>query len=215
MDSCLSKQQCGFRKGYSAQYCLLVMLEKRKSAIDKGKYLEALLMDLFKTLDCLSHDLLIAKLHVDVFDLPELRLIQSYLSNRKQRTKINVTHSSLEEILFGVPQGSVLGPLLFNIFLCDLFWIMCRTDSESYAVDNTSYVSGDSIDDVIKSFKDDSMNLFKWFLDNHMKVNSDKYYLITSKQILNLKIGNISIENSTCEKIQGVKVNNKILQCNK
>ena len=94
------------------------MLEKRKSAIDKGKYLEALLMDLFKTLDCLSHDLLIAKLHVYVFDLPELRLIQSYLSNRKQRTKINVTHSSLEEILFGVPQGSVLGPLLFNIFLC-------------------------------------------------------------------------------------------------
>ena len=92
---------------------------------------------------------------------------------------------------------------------------MCRTDCESYAVDNTSYVSGDSIDDVIKSFKDDSMNLFKWFLDNHMKVNSDKYYLITSKQILNLKIGNISIENSTCEKIQGVKVNNKILQCNK
>ena len=118
MDSCLSKQQCGFRKGYSAQYCLLVMLEKRKSAIDKGKYLEALLMDLFKTLDCLSHDLLIAKLHVYVFDLPELRLIQSYLSNRKQRTTINVTHSSLEEILFGVPQGSVLGPLLFNIFLC-------------------------------------------------------------------------------------------------
>ena len=118
MDSCLSKQQCGFRKGYRAQYCLLVMLEKRKSAIDKGKYLEALLMDLFKTLDCLSHDLLIAKLHVYVFDLPELRLIQSYLSNRKQRTKINVTHSSLEEILFGVPQGSVLGPLLFNIFLC-------------------------------------------------------------------------------------------------
>ena len=125
-----------------------------------------------------------------------------------------MTHSSLEEILFGVPQGSVLGPLLFNIFLWDLFWIICRTNSESYAADNTSYVSGDSIDDVIKSFKDDSINLFKWFLDNHMKVNSDKYYLITSKQILNLKIGNISTENSTCEKIQGVKVNNKILQCN-
>ena len=121
MDSYLSKQQCRFRKGYSTQYCLLVMLRKRKNAVDKGKCVGALLTDLSKTFDCLSHKLLTAKLHAYGFDLPALKPIQSYLSNRKQRTKINATYTLWEEILFGVPQGSILGPLSFNIFLYDLF----------------------------------------------------------------------------------------------
>ena len=108
-----------------------------------------------------------------------------------------------------LPKGSILGPLLFNIFLCDLFWIMCETDFASYADDNTLYVLGDSIDDVIKSLKGNSINLFKWFLDNQMKAKGDKCHLITSKQsYVNLKIGNIKIENSTCEKLLGVKVVN-------
>ena len=96
MDSYLSKQQCGFRKGYSTQYCLLVMLEKWKNAVDKGKCFGALLTDLSKAFDCLSHELLIAKLHAYDFELSALKLIQSYLSNRKQRTKINATYSSWE-----------------------------------------------------------------------------------------------------------------------
>ena len=128
MDSYLSKQQCGFRKGYSPQYCLLMMLGKWKNAVDKGKRFGELLTDLSKAFDCLSHELLIAKLHAYGFDLPALKLIQSYLSNRKQRTKINATYSSWEEILFGVPQGSILSPSLFNIFLCDLFWMVCKPD---------------------------------------------------------------------------------------
>ena len=73
------------------------------------------------------------------------------------------------------------------------------------------YVLGDSIDDVIESLEDDSINLFKWFLDNQMKANSDKFHLITSNQsCMNLKIGNINIENSTCEKLLGVNVENKL-----
>ena len=113
---------------------------------------------------------------------------------------------SREEMLFRAPQGSILGPLLFNIFLCDLFWIMCETDFASYADDNTPYALGDNIDDIIKSLEDDSINLFKWFLDNQMKANSDKCHLITSKQsCINLKIGNINIENSACEKLLGVR----------
>ena len=70
---------------------------------------------------------------------------------------------------------------------------------------------GDSIDDVIKSLEDDSINLFKWFIDNQMNANSDKCHFITSKQsCMNLKIGNINIENSTCEKLLGDKVDNKL-----
>ena len=73
---------------------------------------------------------------------PALRLVQSYLSNRKQRTKINSELSLWEEILFGVPQGSILGPILFNIFLCDIFFIMNEVDLVSYADENTPFFRG-------------------------------------------------------------------------
>ena len=82
MDSYLSKQQCGFRKGYTTQYCVLVMLERWKNAVDKGKCFGALLTDLSTAFDCRSHELLLAKLHAYDVDLPTLKPIQSYLSNR-------------------------------------------------------------------------------------------------------------------------------------
>ena len=100
------------------------MLEKWKSAIDNKKMFGAFLTDLSKVFDCLSHDLLIAKLNTYGFNIAVLRLVQNYLSNRKQRTKTNSDFSSCEEILFGVPQRFILGPLLLNIFLRDLFFIM-------------------------------------------------------------------------------------------
>ena len=87
---------------------------------------------------------------------------------------------------------------------------MFETDFASYADDNTPYAFGDSTDNVIKSFEDDSISSFRWSLDNQMKANSDKCHLITSKQsYMNLKIGNINIENSSCEKLLGVKLNNR------
>ena len=107
MENFFSKFQCGFRKGYSTQQCLIALIEKWKSATDKGKSFRALLTDLSKVFDCLPHELLIAKLHPYGFSLAALRLFCSYLSNRKQRTKINESYSSWEEILFGVPQGSI------------------------------------------------------------------------------------------------------------
>ena len=92
------------------------MLEKWKLTVDKGKSFGVLLTDLSKAFDCLLHDHLLAKLHCYRFSLPALKLIHSYLQNRKQRTKINSTYRSWEEILFRIPQGSILGTLLFNIF---------------------------------------------------------------------------------------------------
>ena len=126
IDQFLLKYRCGFHKGYSTQYCLLAKLEKWKSAVDKGKSFGALLTDLSEAFDCLSHELLLAKLHVYWFGIAALRLIHSYLTHRRQRTKINMSFSSWEEIVFGVPQGSILGPLLFNIFLCNLFFIYVK-----------------------------------------------------------------------------------------
>ena len=111
--SFFSKYQCEFGKGFSAQHCLVSMLEKWKSATDNKKSFGALLRDLSKAFDCLSHELLVAKLNAYGFNMSVLRFVHSYLKNRMQRTKINSEYNSWEEIMFGVPQGSILGWVSF------------------------------------------------------------------------------------------------------
>ena len=93
------------------------MLERWKLAVDNKRNFGALLTDLSKAFDCLPHDLLFAKLNAYGFSLSALRLVQSCLSNRKQRTKVDSEFTLWEEILFGVPQGSILGPLIYYLFM--------------------------------------------------------------------------------------------------
>ena len=99
----LSKNQCGFRKGYSCQHCLVAMIEKWKMSIDSKGSFGALLTDLSKAFDCIPHELMIAKLDPYGFDLKALTLVFNYLRNRKQRVKINSSYSDWSDLLFGVP----------------------------------------------------------------------------------------------------------------
>ena len=130
-----SKYICGFRKGHSTQHCLLFTLENLRKALDKRLKTGILLTDLSKAFDSISHDLLIAKLHAYGFSRNTLTLIHDYLSDQKQRTKVRDTYSTWRYIMYGIPQGSILGPLLFNICINDLFLFSTDFKIANYADD--------------------------------------------------------------------------------
>ena len=142
---------------------------------------ETLLIDPSKAFDCLDHELPTAKLNAYSFNLPVLRLIHDYFSNRRQRIKIENNYITWMEIVFGVTQGSILRPLLFNIFLAGLFFIISNINIASYADDNTSYIAADSIDDLIKSLEEASTALFQWFDNIFFKSNLGKFHLLIDK----------------------------------
>ena len=139
LNKIFSKYQRSFRKGFSAQHCLIAMIEKWRQSLDSGGQAAAVLTDLSKAFDCIDHQLLIAKLNAYVFDNSSLTFIYSYFSERKERTKINSSFSCWAEILFGVPQGSILGPLLFNAYICNLFFEVRDLECASFADDTTPY----------------------------------------------------------------------------
>ena len=140
-----------------------------------------------------------------VFSLPAIRLIQDYLSNRNQRTRINNSCGTWMEIVFRVPQGSIIGPLLFNIFLADFFFLVNSTDIANYADDNTPYATAIDIDSLIASLEEVSKSLFIWFHNNLMRNNADKcYLLVSSNEKVTIKIGSHETVNTTREKLLGV-----------
>ena len=113
------------------------MIKEWKAELDSDNIVGAILMDLSKAFDCISNDLLIAKLHAYGLDENALVLIYSYLKRQKQSMRINNTYSSFQTILSGVPQGSVLGPILFNVYKNDLFLFIKQATLHNYADDNT------------------------------------------------------------------------------
>ena len=106
--------------------------------------------------------------------------MQDYLQNCKQRTKVGNAYSNWHDILAGVPQGSILGPILFSIFLCDLLLDPGNNYFTNYTDDTTLYVADDNKTDVLSSLTKITKELFTWFANNQLKANNDKCHLLLS-----------------------------------
>jgi len=207
MDKFLSPYLFGYRKGYSTEQCLIVMVESWKKALDNKGTTGAVLTDLSKAFDCLNHNLLIAKMVAYGFDKDALLFIQDYLNERKQRTKVNGSFSIWAELKCGVPQGSILGPLLFNIFINDMFYFIKDTKMANYADDNTLYTTTNNIEDLLKILENETSIILGWFRINEMKSNDDKCHLIVSnKETLALTLGKEIIYSNDSVDLLGITI---------
>ena len=212
IENYLSNYLCGFRKGHSPQHCLRVMIGNMRRCIDSKGTAASLLTDLSKAFDCINHKLLIAKLNTYGFGYNALKLIFDYLSRRRQSVKINDTLSKCSNIECGVPQGSILGPLLFNIFINDIFYFMNNTKITTYADDNTPNICDTNIDTALNILESNGNIIFNRFAENFLKANANKSHLIVTKKPegCSVTIVNDTIRCSAEEKLLGIYIDHEL-----
>ena len=211
----LSPLLSGFRKGYSTQLSLLHMLDSWHRSLDAGNFVGAVLIDLSKAFDCINHNLLLAKMQAYGFSRKSLALVKSYLSNRKQRVTLNGVCSSWKDICIGVPQGSILGPLLFNIYINDLmFDFGDQTSVCNYADDNTIFASAKSLTEIKHKLESSLSSVSTWFANNGLQLNAKKCKLIVFGKSrtahFSINVGNSLLEECAEVKLLGIKLDNKL-----
>ena len=156
LDKYFSPFISAYRKSYSTQQVLIRLLEEWREKLDKNFIVGAVLMDLSKAFDCIPHDLIIAKLAAYGFKRETLRLIYSYLKDRKQCVKINNTYNDYNEIISGLPQGSILGPVFFNFSINDLFFFIEKASMHNFADGNTLSAWGETVSKLIGTLESES-----------------------------------------------------------
>jgi len=203
----------GFRKGRSSEHALLRLLHNWQANLDKSNIIGNVLIDLSKAYDCLPHDLLIAKLASYGVDHHSLTLIYDYLKHRRQRVRVGSTFSKWLEIVLGVPQGSILAPILFNIFINDLIYFAQESEICNFADDNTLYAFGKSVTEVKSTLDREVSSLLYWFDINSMAANPAKFqvmFLGTKEPISDFCIKDIYIPVSDCVKLLGITIDRKL-----
>ena len=207
----LSPAQSGFRKFHSCETSLISLMEGWTNSIEKGLLNGLLFLDLKKAFDLVCHEILIQKLKLYSCNDRTLKWFQSYLTNRTQRTIYKGTRSNSMCISSGVPQGSILGPLLFVAFINDLPSII-SSSIELYADDTTITAQGKSLNEVEFKLQEGANKVSRWCRANRMAINCIKTKVMlmsTSKRLsllpspnLNIKIDDVCLENVSHYRIQ-------------
>ena len=220
----LHKTQSGFRTQHSCETALVNMIDLWMNAIDSGKMVGVVLVDFKKAFDLVDHQILIDKLKIYGIKDEALSWFNTYLTNRKQQVAINNCKSDFKQISYGVPQGSILGPLLFLLFINDLPLYTSNVFTDLYADDTTLYDVQDSMEQIENNLQSSLNNLQIWCRNNGMILNSSKtkVMLVTTYQKrqrltndhLDLTYNKESLNMISNDKILGVFVDNNLTWSN-
>ena len=193
--------QFGFRKNYSTTLALIDTVDFIKTALDDNDYVIGIFLDIKKAFDSVNHAILCKKLEDYGFRGHSLQFLTSYLTNRKQFTVVNHCKSSTSNINFGVPQGSILGPLLFLLYINDLQYAITSAQSRLFADDTSVLLRGKNLRALKAKAEDTLKEISQWFLLNRLSLSLSKSNFILfhgkrkdpARHIDCLNIGNDSI----------------------
>lgn len=178
-----SKKQFGFRRGKSTCDAILTLTNFISECFENGEFCMTTFFDLTKAFDCVQHDILLTKLAKYNFSTESCDLLKSYLQNRSQFVSINGKPSITLNINYGVPQGSILGPILFLIYINDLPNNIFSDEIILYADDTTSINTSANFNDLTTTYKTMLSSAERWFAANYLTLNSDK----TNTMVLTLR----------------------------